>query len=282
MNTKSKSYRFIINPVSGEWRKTQKILDEIGRRFSKKADIEYEIKYTEHAGDATGLAKDAVHRQMSAVIAVGGDGTMNEVASALIHTDTALGVLPRGSGNGYARSLKIPLKLKESLNHLLHPKIVTVDAGKVNDFYFFGLCGVGFDAEIGARFQEFGLRGPLPYFYLSLKEYFNFDYEEIQIITKEHSYTGRPLAVAIANTEQYGLGAIINPGADYSDGILEVCIVEKPKFYRDIFNLPKFFKGRIDSLSIYKRFRAEEIRIVRTRDNAPFHTDGEPREGGQN
>jgi len=275
-----KKYRFIINPVSGELKQTQKIIKLIKNYFSKQDEIEFEIKYTERAGHATDLARQAVQAEFDAVVSVGGDGTMNEVASALVNTKTALAILPRGSGNGYARSLQIPLKLKDNLQHLLQPQVKTVDVGKVNQYYFFGICGIGFDAEIGAQFQNFGIRGPVPYFYLGLKEYFKYEYETVQVISDQKKYIGKPMIVVIANTREYGLGAIINPAADYSDGKFEVCIVEAPKFYRDIFHLRKLFNGSIDSLPIYKSYSVERVKIIRSKQEAFFHTDGEPRLGG--
>jgi len=276
-----KRYRFIINPISGERHHTQRIIKEIEKQFTTNNEVKHEISFTEKPGHATQLAKSAVQEGFDAVVAVGGDGTMNEVASALVNSKTALGLLPRGSGNGYARSLNIPLNISAGLKNLVRPKKIAVDVGQVNQYFFFGVSGVGFDAEIGAKFQNFGIRGPLPYFLIGLKEYFYYQYEEFIVVTDRETFRGKPLLISVANTMQYGLGAVINPGADYADGKFEICIVHKVKFLREIFRLPKLFNGSINELPIYKRLQTDHLKIIRSRDQGYFHTDGEPRFGGK-
>jgi len=275
-----KSYRFIVNPVSGKWKQTKKITAQIEKRFAAES-IHSETVFTEKPGHAAELAADAAEKGYYAVISVGGDGTLNETASSLVNSNTALGVIPRGSGNGFARSFNIPLKIKDTLEYLASPKEKIIDVGQINGRYFFGLAGVGIDADVGAQFQEFGTRGGAPYFYIAVKAYFNFDFEEIEIISKEKNYKGTPFIVTIANTEQYGQGALINPGADAEDGLFEVCIVEPFKLMRNIFQIPKLFIGNIDTFRYYSRFQTDSLKIIRSRENGYFHTDGEPQIGGK-
>jgi diacylglycerol kinase (ATP) len=132
-----KFYRFIINPASGKWKQTKKIVTQIEKCFDKSKDINFEIIFTEKPGHAVILAAEAAKKDFDAAISVGGDGTLNEVAASLVNTNTALGVIPRGSGNGFARSLKIPLKVKDSLEHLVNPKEKIVDVGVINKKFFF-------------------------------------------------------------------------------------------------------------------------------------------------
>ena len=278
---KSKEILFILNPVSGLQRNKKSIEYLIHREFKNHSTIDYQIVYTEYAGHASVLAKEAAKKGTHAVVAVGGDGTMNEVASGLVGTDTALGLIPRGSGNGYARSLKIPLNVNEAIETLKYGNIRKVDVGKVNQYYFFNVMGVGFDAYIGARFQDFGLRGPIPYFYIGVKGWFQYDFEAFTIRFEDRVLHLRPLIVAVANTPQYGMSALIAPNAKIDDGILGLCILEKMKTIQALPRLHRLFDGTIEKVPFYKHFSVKEVTIEREKDKGLFHTDGEPRMGGK-
>ncbi|MCX7985407.1 MAG: acylglycerol kinase family protein, partial [Bacteroidales bacterium] len=147
---------FIINPISGTRNKDELpeyIYQILGSRY------EIEIKFTKRRGHAFELAQQMVERQFDIVVAVGGDGTVNEVASALVHTSSALGIIPGGSGNGLARHLEIPLDWKKAIELFLHFKKVPIDYGTANDIKFFCTCGVGFDAHVGHIFSQNKKRG---------------------------------------------------------------------------------------------------------------------------
>ncbi len=278
---KSKEILFILNPVSGLQRNKKSIEYLIHREFKNHSTIDYQIVYTEYAGHASVLAKEAAQKGMHTVVAVGGDGTMNEVASGLVGTDTALGLIPRGSGNGYARSLKIPLNVTEAIETLKYGNIRKVDVGKVNQYYFFNVMGVGFDAYIGAKFQDFGLRGPIPYFYIGVKGWFQYDFEAFTIRFEDRVLHLRPLIVAVANTPQYGMSALIAPNAKIDDGILDLCILEKMKTIQALPRLHRLFDGTIEKVPFYKHYSVKEVTIEREKDKGLFHTDGEPRMGGK-
>ena len=278
---KSKEILFILNPVSGLQRNKKSIEYLIHREFKNHSTIDYQIVYTEYAGHASVLAKEAAQKGTHAVVAVGGDGTMNEVASGLVGTDTALGLIPRGSGNGYARSLKIPLNVTGAIETLKYGNISKVDVGKVNQYYFFNVMGVGFDAYIGAKFQDFGLRGPIPYFYIGVKGWFQYDFEAFTIRFDDRVLHLRPLIVAVANTPQYGMSALIAPNAKIDDGILDLCILEKMKTIQALPRLHRLFDGTIEKVPFYKHFPVKEVTIEREKDKGLFHTDGEPRMGGK-
>jgi len=274
-------YVFIINPISGGKDSTSILQRRIGQAFSGNDTHSYEILLTQYAGHAREIAAQAVIDEIDVVVAAGGDGTMNEVCSALVHSETAFGLIPMGSGNGFARSLGIPLSIEAAIQRLLNPKIISIDVGKINDCYFFGVAGVGLDAQIAAQFQEFGKRGPLPYFYVGFREFFKYSYEEITIMFDDRELITHPLLITVANTHQYGNGAVIAPHADYRDGLLDLCIIEKFNLFEGMFKFPSLFNNKIDRLSSYSTYRTAELHISRSEDSGIFHTDGEPHKGGR-
>ena len=155
------SILFIINPISGTAGK-EDLPTEI-MRYIDKDQFDIDIIFTEHAGHAKCLAQEAASRGINIVVAVGGDGTVNEVASALAHTQTALGIVPCGSGNGLARHLLIPLKIKQSIEIINRHLVRELDYGVINEHPFFCTCGMGFDAFVSMKFAETGKRGPITY-----------------------------------------------------------------------------------------------------------------------
>lgn len=272
-------YVFIINPISGGKNTASQLQNYITRIFQGSSHS-YEILFTCYPGHAYEIAAQAMNDKIDIVVAAGGDGTMNEVCSALVYSETAFGLIPMGSGNGFARSLGIPLNLDEAIKRLIHPHIISIDAGKINDGYFFGVAGVGLDAQIAQRFQEFGKRGPLPYFYVGFREFFSFSYKEIKISFNDQELIIHPLLITVANTHQYGNGAVIAPHADYNDGLLDLCIIEKFNVWEGLIKFPYLFNNKIDRLSSYRTYRTAELHISHI-DDGIFHTDGEPHKGGR-
>jgi diacylglycerol kinase (ATP) len=268
-------YLFILNPKSGKKNKSEYIVDLVRKTF-KDTDHTCEFVYTAGPGDATRLAENGVENFFDVISAVGGDGTVNEVAKGLVHTKCALGIIPLGSGNGLARSLKIPINIKRSIHCLMNPVITSIDTGRVNQYYFFGVCGIGLDAMIGKKFQEFGKRGPLPYFFIGLKEYINYKPDKYLIKNKNESFEIEPLLITIANTLQYGNGAIIAPQADPRDGKLDVCIIYKMPVLKALFYGPRLFRGTIHTIPYYKSFKTKSLQITLSEKKGVIHTDGEP------
>jgi YegS/Rv2252/BmrU family lipid kinase len=173
-------YIFILNPYAGRKKKTNNLIDLIDSYMSKSS-LPYEFAYTVGAGDATRIAREAVTEGFNIIVAVGGDGTVNEVATGLIHSDGQLGIIPRGSGNGVARSLNIPITTRECLEFLLSPRIISIDVGMINQKYFIGVAGIGYDALVGQKFQNFGVRGPIPYFFIGLNEFLKYHSQKYSI-----------------------------------------------------------------------------------------------------
>jgi diacylglycerol kinase (ATP) len=269
------NYLFIINPKSGDKKNRKTIIRKIKDCFSK-SHTNFEIVYTAGAGDGARIAKEAISRNYDMVIAAGGDGTVNDVAGGLVDSKIPLGILPLGSGNGLARSLKIPLNADAAIEILHQPKVITMDVGEADQRLFFGVCGLGFDAMISHKFQEFGPRGQIPYFIIGLKEYIKYRDQRYDIRADTKHIMVKSLLVTVANTSQYGAGAIIAPSADFQDGWLDVCMLEKVPFIKALLQLPAMFAGKIDKLKQYSHFRCRSLEITPEIEQGYLHVDGEP------
>jgi len=270
---------FVINPVSGTQRK-ENIVTLIHQTL-KLSGIQYDIVYTNFAGHATELTKQAIERNYDAVVAVGGDGTINEIAQALIKTKTALAIIPQGSGNGLARHLGIPLDTKEAIKRLLEPTKMLIDAATANGNPFFCTSGIGFDAHVSASFAARNFRGLFGYAYFTIKELFS--YKSI-IYTLE--FDGQQLEreaflIAFANATQYGNNAYIAPQADIQDGKLDICIVKSfPKI--QFFQLAwQVFNKTLPQNKYVETYKTDKVKIIFNK-AIPAHIDGESKGLGTN
>lgn len=263
----------ILNPVAGGIKNKEKVSKNIIDYFTAKGQ-EIILKQTTRRGEATKFAQQAVGENVDYVIAVGGDGTINEVASGLVNTDVAMGILPFGSGNGLARSLNIPRKIEQAGQLILKGNICSIDVGRANDRYFFVLAGVGFDAVVGKRFDEFPRRGPIPYFYLGVKEFFIYKPEWLKISFNSKTLELNPFVIAVANCQQYGNGAIIAPEAKLNDGLFDICIVHRLSFLQLFSAIPKLFKGQVQKFREAEFHKSPAVRIERKR-AALINLDGE-------
>ncbi len=270
----SNKVRFIINPISGINRNPKKIVKWIHEIF-QPSGAKYDIVYTEKPGDGTKLAEESVKEGFNLIGVAGGDGTINEVGRGLCRSEVALGVIPSGSGNGFARNLKIPLNQFVAIKKLLAPKILTIDMGKINDHLFLNQAGFGLDAEIGRSFQQFGIRGPLPYFIVGTQIFFTFQPEPVKLYVEKEEIATSPLLVCIANGPEYGNGAIIAPSALPDDGLLNVIILEYMTLWEALPQLYKLFNGTIDQIGKFKSFTVKNLTIERA-SNGIIHTDGDP------
>jgi len=262
---------FIINPISGIKRKVR-VVDALKRHLCD--DFKYGIDFTQYADHATELAREASRQGAEAVIAVGGDGTINEVGKALVGTDTHLGVIPMGSGNGFARHMEIPLKIPEAIFCINRFKSIRIDSGKVNDEVFLSTVGLGFDALVGRRFADFGKRGLLSYMQVSTSEFFKFESGDYQLLIDGKPLDTKAFLINFANVGQYGNNAWIAPNASVTDGKLNVCILEEfpQHLVGDI--IFKLFNKQLDQSKYYRSVLAEEIEVITP---SLYHLDGEPR-----
>ncbi len=271
-----KKILFIVNPISGGKNKNR-IPDLIDRHLSK-SKFEYRILFTERVEHGYMLAKAALKEGYDIVVAVGGDGTVNEVAKALLNSETTLGIIPFGSGNGLARSLKIPLNISKAIliiNDLYTDKI---DAASFNEDYFFNVSGTGFDALISQSFAKNKTRGLFGYVGTTFKEMKRYVPSNYKINLDGNVIERKAFIISIANSAQYGNGAYIAPRADVKDGILDVIIVKPIAWYSIPFAASKMFTKQVESSRYVEIFQAKKI-IIEREIVAPIHLDGEPKMG---
>ena len=264
---------FIMNPISGTTSKAgiPKLIDST----IDKNLFDYEIKMTERAGHASQLAAEAKDNHADIVVAVGGDGTVNEVASAIVHSDTALGILPCGSGNGLARHLLLPMNLRKSLEIINDCEIRDLDYGVINGYPFFCTCGMGFDAFVSMKFAQSGKRGPISYAESILKEGLKYQPETYTLEDETGTKQYKAFLISCANASQYGNNAYIAPQASMSDGLMDVVImepfdvIEAPQVSFDMFN------KTLDKNSKIKSFKCKKLHITRSKPGV-IHYDGDP------
>ena len=264
---------FIINPKSGTDRKIY-IRQSIGRHIDTKK-YDYKIRYTEYAGHAEVIAREAATAGIDIVVAVGGDGTVNEVARALIHTNTALGIIPCGSGNGLARHLQLPIDPEGAIKMINAGIIKSLDYGTMNGLPFFCICGMGFDAFVSMKFAHSGKRGLISYIENTLRETLTYKPDTYTLRFDDTEVQQRAFVIACANASQYGNNAFIAPAASMSDGLMDITVlepfppIEAPQLALQLFN------GTLTTNSRVKTFKAKKVRITRN-GNDPVHVDGDP------
>ena len=276
--TDKKRIVFVVNPISGTQGK-KAILKWIDERLDRSI-YDYSIVKTEYAGHATQIAAAAVQDKVDIVVAIGGDGTINEIARSLVHTETALGIIPCGSGNGLARHLRIPMEPKAAIDILNQGHQVCIDYGKINNIPFFCTCGVGFDAFVSLKFADSRKRGLLTYLENTLHESLTYQPETYEIENEEGTVKYKAWMIACGNASQYGNNAYIAPQASLTDGLMDVTIME-PFTVLDVPSLSfQLFNKTIDQNSRVKTMRAKKIKIHRQKDGV-MHFDGDPLMAGK-
>ena len=270
----NKKIVFIVNPISGVGKKDQ--LPEIVDKYIDHSVNEVEIVYTEHPGHAFEIARQKADMGVDIVVAVGGDGTVNEVARALVETRTALGIIPCGSGNGLARHLMLPINMEGAMQVITECVIHDLDYGVINNHPFFCTCGMGFDAFISQKFADAGKRGPLTYIENVLIEGLKYEPETYSVtLDGNDAEPYKAFLISVANASQYGNDAYIAPKASMSDGFLDVVIMEP----FDILDAPQvgldLMNKTLDKSSKIRSFRAKDIHITRTNPGV-IHYDGDP------
>ncbi len=267
-----KNVLFLINPISGIGK--QKTVELIVEKEFDHDNLDYEIKYTEYKGHAHELAKEAIGK-FNVVVAVGGDGTVNEVGSALINSSTALAIIPTGSGNGLARYLDIPLRINRAIQviNLMHLK--KIDTLNVNGQVSLNVAGIGFDAFISHRFAEITERGPLAYMKMIPKEFANYESMTYTINIDGERYKLPAFLISFANSSQWGNDVHIAPQAKIDDGLIDVCIIKEFPKYTAPALLISLLDQSIDQRPYDVVTRAKHI-IIESKEEMLGHLDGEP------
>ena len=273
MQTEKRNIIFIVNPISGT--KSKKSLPALIEQVIDSDRFDWKIIRTEYAGHASVIASQCVAEGVDICVAVGGDGTVNEVARSLVHSQTALGIIPCGSGNGLARHLCLPMDMKKALEIINIGKTDLFDYGTINDQAFFCTCGMGFDAFISLKFAKSGKRGLKTYVENVLKEGLNYkpDTYTVQDETGKHRY--KAFLIACANAAQYGNNAYIAPGASMQDGVMDVIVMEPFNILEAPTIAADLFAKTLDNNSHVKRFQTRQIHIHRETPGA-VHFDGDP------
>lgn len=269
--------RFIVNPISGTRGKDSivKLIPE----YLTTDRFEYDMVFTERSGHAALLATEAVEEGFDIVVAVGGDGTVNEVARSLVHTPAALAIIPCGSGNGLARHLFIPINPIGALKILAECTIETLDYGKINGQPFFCTCGIGFDAFISQKFAEAGKRGLLTYVDNTLKEGLTYKPETYHISIDGQEQTYEAFLIACANASQYGNNVFIAPAASMNDGLMDVTILEPFNLLEAPQVVMQLLNKTIDKNSHTRAFQCKRVHIHREEPGV-VHYDGDPMQCG--
>ncbi|HEY5570583.1 MAG TPA: YegS/Rv2252/BmrU family lipid kinase, partial [Bacteroidales bacterium] len=272
-----KNILFIINPVSGNQHSTslcKKIYDRLD-----KSKFNITISFTGAKGDATMFAQKAIRDHVEYVIAVGGDGTVNEVGSELVHSDVAMGIIPNGSGDGLARHLGLRGNFEQAIEVINQEYVLEVDYCMANDIKFFCTFGMGFDALVSHSFSKAGTRGFSTYVEKVFKEYINYKPEEYIIECNGEKIVSKSFLITCANASQWGNNAYIAPQASISDGLLDVITMEPFGFTNAGPIAFQLFTKTITSRHDIKMYRAKEF-IFHRENPGMYHFDGEPIEMG--
>jgi diacylglycerol kinase (ATP) len=269
--------RFILNPTSGRNRRRPELAASL-RDFIASRSLSADVVITEGPGHATELAREAALAGCTQVVAVGGDGTMNEVAQALLHTPAALALVPCGSGNGLALHLGLPTSLRSALDLIARTgtsgRIASVDTGSANGRPFFNAMGLGLDADVSQRFNTLTKRGLPAYARTAFAAFRDLRTEHVTLTAGSHRESLDILLVAVANSDQYGNNARIAPGARVDDGSLDLIAVRPVGLFGAAALATSLFTGRFDTSPHVRRLRGPRFVIERA---APglIHTDGE-------
>ena len=261
---------FLVNARSGARRKV-----DIATLIREAAGDAVTIRPTERKEDLDGAIDEAEREGFEVVYAVGGDGTVHEIAKRLIGRQLALGILPTGSGNGFARHIGLPIEPRASLRACGQRRVETIDTAVVNDMPFVGVMGIGFDAFVADRFAASSVRGLKTYVQIGITSYFGYRPERYRITVDGKSIEREAWVVAVANTSQYGNDARIAPLASLQDGLLDVVLIRDVSLLRMPFALLRLFRGTLHRAHGVEMLQGREVTIERAAPGAA-HLDGEP------
>ncbi len=270
-----KKILFIINPKSGTGR-YRKVPSRV-EAFLDKETYDYDICYTQYKGHATELAHKAVEDRVDMVVSVGGDGTLNEVVRALVGTQTALGILATGSGNGLARHLHIPVRIKDAVRLLNEGYTECIDTVALNGQVYASIAGVGFDALVAERYSHVWRRGFFPYLDLVIRNYFHYKPRTYVMEGDGQKHVVKALLISFANSSQWGFDVKISPEASVQDGLVNVTVVQKPPLLAVPFLLLFLFSGNLNRIDKYvKIYKIKNFKLKSEDGGALYtHLDGD-------
>jgi YegS/Rv2252/BmrU family lipid kinase len=272
-----KKIAFIINPFSGTNNKNT--LPDLIRKELDLSIFDPEIVFTQQKGHGLELSKSFVAAGYENIVAVGGDGTVNEIARGVIDTNAALGIIPAGSGNGLARHLSIPINTKQAIHLLNHSEPIKMDYGLVNGQPFFCTCGTGFDAYVSTEFAKSQNRGVMTYIEKMITGYFNYKSQNYHLVGEGIDLKDKAFVITFANASQWGNNAYIAPQASVQDGMMDISIMSNFPIIAIPSIALQLFAKTIDNDLFMTTLRTKEITLYRD-EHGPFHYDGEPYEEG--
>ena len=266
---------FIINPISGHHNKNN--FPNLVEKYIDKNQYEYSIFFTEYAGHATELTMKAIEDGYEYIAAVGGDGTINEIAKCLIGKKQILVIIPLGSGNGLARHLELSFKPERLIPEVVNKgKVYKIDTATMNGTPFISIAGIGFDALIADYFAKDENRGFLTYAKLVTEKYPNYKQKEYTLILDDTTTIEcKPFFVTFANSSQFGYNAEISPKASVQDGLLDVCVFKKPNILEVPIVATYFLAKQIDKSNFIDIYKAKKIKVTRKEEEVA-NIDGEP------
>lgn len=266
------SVLFIVNPISGLG--LGKELPGKIKKLPEYAHIDYEIVFTEYAGHARKIVEQARKQEKyTHIVAVGGDGTVNEVGGALCGSDIAFAVVSLGSGNGFARHLGYSIFMNKALKQVLTQQYARIDVLEMNGKYSLNVSGVGFDAEVAHEFNHLKMRGIFSYIYAAIKLWFRYPEKKYKITSNGKVMKVSCFILSFANSSQYGNNAFIAPQASMRDGLMDICILKRPAFWEIMWFLLFFITAKLYKLSYFKELQCQEAVIEG--DIHRVHIDGD-------
>jgi YegS/Rv2252/BmrU family lipid kinase len=270
---RTEKIHLIINNYAGH-KQGARVVDQVIPLLKKKG-FEVAYSFTQHPGHATEIAKKASSKGFGLVVAVGGDGTVNEVAQGLIGSDTPMGIIPMGSGNGLARELGISMDVRKSADTLINGTALHLDVCLFNEQRFLCTSGIGFDARIADQMSKAASRGFLKYVQLVIRESIYYKPLNVRMKVDGRLFEEQAFLVTFANASQFGNNAYIAPGASMTDGLIDVVVVKKfNKLWMPVFAVA-LFSGLVPKLPFVECFKAKQIDLELAQ-TPVFHFDGEP------
>lgn len=267
--------RVLINPNAGLWWSSAGLQQSFERHWDVDG-IDLAYQYSRSPEDGREKALRAVDDGADTILVVGGDGMVNTIGSALVHTGVALGVIPAGSGNGFARHFDVPLNAEGAVQALLDGERIPIDVGTANGRPFFVTCSLAWDAALVRTFEKSPIRGILPYVFAAVYEFLDYKTQpfEVELDGTERLAFPDPLLFTVANLTQFGSGAQVAPRAQPDDGFLELVQISRHDAPAVLAQLPRLFQGTLHTLPqvVTRRFQAL---VVRRREAGPMQVDGE-------
>lgn len=263
---------FIVNPNAGK-KISDKIIQHIKTHFP--TSINYLIIIWQDRDHFTEILRAIQNDGYTDVVAVGGDGTVNQIAKNIIGTSIRLGIVPIGSGNGLARSLGLSMNIEKAIKEIAHGRSITIDYGIVNDRPFFCTSGLGFDAHIGHLFATSSQRGLKNYVRISLAEYRSYKPKHYTIHINGQTLQRKAFLITVANAGQYGNDVYIAPEASMQDGLFHVVVLQPVSFISAVGLLIKTLRKKAHTSALVETFTASEVKITRNGSDS-IHFDGEP------